>query len=381
MQQPAEPQPGPSRGGAAIDPPPLDNLPDLPHLPARMASPREPVPVTPSFDSLSDSTPAVSNILKEIQHMQKRLLEFLTAERRTPHPLPPTEVRPPSPATPGLSVPPPPPPAWKKGRRPPRLRLPTFDGSGSIDRFLECYEGYAQAQQLTEQRKIDYLFAQLRGKAADRYAKAALTAPQTWQEVTTLLVKQFRPPDYAAQNIAALFHRKKTPDERLRKYWQDKLYICRCVDVNMPEPMQRVYLQRGLPAHLQYHMITMRSTPLPKVLGLLELMEAADLALAEDKKSLKPAYPPPSTSRSSQQPPTGHRGRRHRSSQVSGHNKPYSSSNVSSQTSSSPSTMGPLADGGGCTTPPPTTPAAPYLLHLLATWSLCLGVPSTTTFA
>lgn len=77
----------------------------------------------------------------------------------------------------------------------PCLQLPVFDGSGLVDQFLEHYEGYARVQQLSEQCKIDTLFDQLCGEVADWYTQATQQAPpQTWQEVSTLLVDQFCPP-------------------------------------------------------------------------------------------------------------------------------------------------------------------------------------------
>lgn len=59
---------------------------------ARLDSPRDPVLVTPSLDSLSDSNPqdglSDSTTLKEILRVQLQLLEHITAERRTPQPCP-----------------------------------------------------------------------------------------------------------------------------------------------------------------------------------------------------------------------------------------------------------------------------------------------------
>lgn len=107
---------------------------------------------------------------------------------------------------------------------PPCLQLPVFDGSGLVNQFLECYEGSARVQQLSDQHKIDTLFTQLCGEAADWYAQATQTAPQMWQEVA-LLVDQFHPLDYAAHNIATLYLQKKKDNEHLRKYWKEKLYI------------------------------------------------------------------------------------------------------------------------------------------------------------
>lgn len=50
---------------------------------------------------------------------------------------------------------------------PHHLNLPIFKGNGSINDFLDRYEAYAMVQGLTEQCKINLIFAQLQGKAAD----------------------------------------------------------------------------------------------------------------------------------------------------------------------------------------------------------------------
>lgn len=329
------------------------------------------VPVPSSLDGLSDTTPTDgltdAGTLKEILRVQLQLLAVMTANSGAPPPqtqpdatqatlqqpaMPPTALQ----DAPQDSQTPTQPLDWHEQRRPPHLHLPTFDGSGSIDRFLERYEAYARVQRLQDQRKIDTLFAQLRGEAADWYAQATLTAPpQTWTEVSTLLIRQFRAPDYAARNVAALHHRKKQPHETLRTYWRDLLYIGRCVDPAMPEAMQRLYLQQGLPMQLQYHMIAMPKTPLSEVLGLLELMDAADRKQGEDQKSAKSGHTQTNPAWSRPHPSKGRRGGRYTpSQQVSGGNFSDNNKYTTQPTLASHAfKAGPSADEGGASACPP----------------------------
>lgn len=169
--------------------------------------------------------------------------------------------------------------------------------------------------------------------------------PQTWQEISTLLIVQFHPPDYAAQNMAALHRSRKQPTKRLHTYWHDKLYICKCVNLDMPEVAQCLYLQRGLQTWLQCPMIAMPTTPLPEVLCLLEIMDAADQALEEDKRTSKSTRVQSHSTWSSQQPSKGQRGGHHSPSQkVSGHfvtSKPLIFQQSLPSTSKDPTTPGP----------------------------------------
>lgn len=52
---------------------------------------------------------------------------------------------------------------------PPKLQLPLFDCSGSIDLVIQKYESLAIVQGLSKKCKINHLFAQLEGWAAKLY--------------------------------------------------------------------------------------------------------------------------------------------------------------------------------------------------------------------
>lgn len=50
--------------------------------------------------------------------------------------------------------------------------------------------------------------------------------------------------DYESQNTFALSSQKKE-DERLRDYWMDKVYLCKCINPDIPESSQRIYIQQA----------------------------------------------------------------------------------------------------------------------------------------
>lgn len=124
----------------------------------------------------------------------------------------------------------------------------------------------------------------------------------------------------------------------------------------MPDSTQGFYLQQGLLACLQYHMISMWATSLPETLSLLKLMEAMDLALAEEKWVQKKAQPPLPPLKG--QPPKGvdHKGRQHLPpQQVSG--KSYSATKRQGQQPE----MKPKADKGE--TPANWKPLPPHICY------------------
>lgn len=118
-------------------------------------------PVPSSLDGLSDTTPMDglndASTLREILRVQLQLLAIMTASSRAPPqqplldvvqatPLQPTVPSTVLPDAPQGSQTPTQPSDWQEQRQPRRLHLPTFDGSGFIDRFLERYEAYARVQ-------------------------------------------------------------------------------------------------------------------------------------------------------------------------------------------------------------------------------------------
>lgn len=132
---------------------------------------------------------------------------------------------------------PPPPPAWPEVvHKTPHLQLLAYDGKGSIDLFIERYEGFSVVQCLSEWRKMELLFGQLEGDVADWYVRTTQydPPPKMWTTMLALLRDCFWPLDYAGWNFTALDQRTKHADETLNKYWEDILYPCRYVDANMP---------------------------------------------------------------------------------------------------------------------------------------------------
>lgn len=89
--------------------------------------------------------------------------------------------------------------------KPTKLKLPVYDETGPVDKFLEQYEGYAREQDLMEQQKINCLFAQLMGKAADWYASVMHTQqPKDWA-VGKMFRERFGELDQDMVNINALY--------------------------------------------------------------------------------------------------------------------------------------------------------------------------------
>lgn len=128
----------------------------------------------------------------------------------------------------------------------PRLNLSTFDGTGSVIKFLEKYDSYAEVQGLGEQ-KINLLFAQLEESVADWYATTVRpTRPQTWQEFAVQFLNRYGGVEQDVEAKDILRDLRLKSGELVTDYFHHVIRLCQKINPRMKDKAERVFPENGV---------------------------------------------------------------------------------------------------------------------------------------
>lgn len=186
------------------------------------------------------------------------------------------------------------------------IKLPTFDGTGSVTEFLETYADYAEVQQLSEAQRVDLFFHSLSGGAADWYARTTRgNCPTTWQELTTHLTMRYRDRWSAVNAAKSLARIKLGKRERVADFYERVMKLCKEVHPDMAMEDKLVWLGRGLPRAYQDIMAGAKGLTPQELEKRLQNLEGYLRNVRGDDHSDRPKQSSPRRRNRAEDPPQG----------------------------------------------------------------------------